>query len=605
MIFSKKKCFIALLLLTATLIYSCQKDFSFEKGDNGTVITTSANLEGRVTDETGLPVSGAIVKAGLVTTQTDRNGNFKFVNASFTTGETFVTVSKSGFFLGSRTFFSGENSNNFIKIQLLRKTITARLDAAAGGDADIRGNGGSVHFEPNTFVTANGSTYTGTVLVATHYLDPTSQDINDQMPGDLRGTATNGATVGLKSFGMIAVELTGEAGQKLQIKSGMNATLNVNIPASLSAAAPATIPLWYFNDSTGLWKQEGSAVKSGDSYTGNVAHFTFWNCDDPFEYVKIKARVTNNTGLPVAGVKVKITAPVTGATAYDYTDNNGNVDGFVPKNQTLTLEVINTCGQAAYSGNIGPFSSQTDIGNVVMTQNTTTISGTVISCANTPVANGYVQIGINGNIEFAGVINGAFNYTFLNCNNSPVVQLLAVDNESLQQGNTVTVNLTSSTVNAGVLTACGTSANTFFNMTVNGTTLSGNTPDYNRYAWKDTSYVDSSGCDYYYAAYDSSVSRYLFASLHLPITQVFGTPSSFPLLDAGYSGINGITEDMSLSPLTPGQQITFTEYGGLGQFVAGNYSGQMRRENYVNGINIIDTVNVILNFRVRHVTTPF
>lgn len=605
MSFSKKKSLFSFLFFASILIYSCQKDFSFEKGDDGVITTTSTSLEGRITDETGLPVYGATVRAGLATAQTDKNGNFKFANASFTTNETFVTVSKSGFFQGSRTFFPRENSNNFIRIQLLRKTVAARLEAATGGDAEIRGNGGSVHFEPNTFVTAGGALYSGTVLVATHYLDPTSPDISDQMPGDLRGTSAAGATVGLRSFGMIAVELTGAAGQKLQIKSGMHASLNVNIPASLSATAPATIPLWYFNDSTGLWKQEGSAVKTGDSYTGDVTHFTFWNCDDAYEYVKIKAHIINNAGLPVARVKVKITAPATGISAYDYTDNNGYVDGFVPKNQTLTLEVINACGQAAYTGNIGPFSSQTDIGNVVMSQNTTTISGTVVSCANTPVTDGYVQIGINGNIEFAGIINGAFSYTFINCGSSSTAQLLAVDNVTLQQGNNVAVNITSGTVNAGVLTACGTSANTFFNMTIDGTALSGNTPDYYRYAWKDTSYIDSSKCDYYYAAYDSSVTKYLFASLHLPLTQTFNAPSSFPLINAGYNGINGVSEDMELSPLMPGQQLNFTEYGGLGQFVAGNFSGQLRRENYANGTSIIDTVNVVLSFRVRHVTAPF
>ena len=601
---TKSIAILLFLFVCCSIIYSCQKDLSVENGVKEITVLSSTSIEGRVTDETGLPVYGATVKAGINTTQTDKNGSFKFSNASFTTSENFVTVSKTGFFKVSRTFFARENSNNFVRIQLLRKTISARFNATAGGDVDTRGNGGSVHFEPNSFVTNSGAVYSGTVLVSTHYLNPTDADISDQMPGDLRGTSTTGATVGLKSYGMMAVEITDDAGQKLQIKNGLPATLTVNIPASILATAPTTIPLWYFNDSTGLWKQEGSAVKTGDSYIGTVNHFSFWNCDDPYEYVKIKAHIVNNAGLPVVSTKVQINA-ANGAYAYDYTDNNGYVDGFVPKNQVLVLQVINTCGQPAYSANIGPFNVLTDLGNITLTQNTTTIYGTAVSCTNTAVTDGYVQVTLNGSIGFAGIINGIFSYTFLNCNGNTTAQLLAVDNATLKQGNNITVNLAGNNINAGVLTACGVSANTFFNLTINGTLVSGNTPEYSRHGWRDTSYIDSAKCDYYYAAYDTSVMKYLYAALHLPVNQVFSVPSNFGFTSMGYSGINGITEEVSMEPLTPNQTVTFTEYGLQGQFITGNFNGQLLRERYTNGQYFTDTVNAVLNFRVRHVSPPF
>jgi hypothetical protein len=597
------------LILGSVLIYSCQKDFNPENDVVTQPILTSTSIEGRVIDETGLPVYGATVKAGLSTTQTDRNGMFKFSNASFTTTENFVTVNMSGFFEGSRTFFNRENSNNFIRIELLRKSIT-RIGAASGGTVGLRGNGGSILFEPNSFVTTSGAIYNGTVLVASKYLNPTNPNINDQMPGDLRGTNTTGGNVGLKSFGMLAVELTDESGQKLQIKTGKKATLTVSIPASLSNTAPATIPLWYFDNVTGLWKQEGSATKNGDSYEGDVTHFTFWNCDDPYEYVKIKMHVINAAGLPVAMAKVKITSAL-GAYAYDYTDNNGYVDGYVPKNQTLTLEVLNRCNAPAFSSNIGPFSSLTDLGNITITQNTTTIFGTAVSCTSTPVTDGYVQMTLqNGATEFAAIINGSFSSTFINCGSSSSVQILAVDNIAQKQGNNVIVNITSSNVNAGALSACGVSANTFFNLTINNVLISGNTSEFYRYGWRDTSYIDSSKCYYYYAAYDSSLTKYVYASLHLPVTQIFATPSSFSISGMGYSGINGVAEYVELFPINANTQvINFTEYSNLGQFIAGSFTGQLRRERYDTSWNpnnnLVDTVNANLNFRVRHVSTPF
>jgi hypothetical protein len=593
---------LMLVIFSSIFFYSCQKELT---PDDTTTVLSTTSVEGRVTDETGLPVADATVKAGINSTKTDKNGMFKFTNAAFTTSENFVTVSKSGFFKGSRTFFAREKSNNFLRIQLLKKTITARLDANAGGDVELRGNGGSVHFEPTSFVTASGTVYTGTVLVATHYLNPTDANISDQMPGDLRGTSAAGTTVGLKSFGMMAVELTDDAGQKIQIKSGMKATLSLNIPTALLSSAPANIPLWYFNDSTGLWKQEGSATKTGDSYVGDVSHFSFWNCDDPYEYVQIKARVINNAGLAVAAAKVQITA-ASGASAYDYTDNNGYVDGFVPKNQTLVLQVLNNCAQVAYSGNIGPYNAQTDIGNITITQNTTTIYGTALSCANTPVTDGYVQVSFNNSTEFAGIINGNFSHTFLNCNGNTSVQLLAVDNGTLKQGNNVTVNITGNNINAGVLTACGVSAATFFTISVNGTVLSANTSEYSRFGWKDTSYFSNPGMyDYYYAAYDTSVSKYLYVILQLPVNQLFSVPSTFSLGGLGYSGVNGATEDVEMSALLPNQTITFTEYGAMGQFIAGNLTGQFIRTRYITGQTLTDTVNTMVNFRVRHVSAPF
>jgi hypothetical protein len=327
---------------------------------------------------------------------------------------------------------------------------------------DVRGNGGSIDFEANSFVTSSGANYTGTVLVASRYLNPTNPDINDIMPGDLRGTNATGANVALKSFGMLVVELTDESGQKIQIKTGNKATLTVKIPDAISSNAPSTIPLWFFDNATGLWKQEGTATKSGDNYIGTVTHFTFWNCDDPYEFVKIKAKVVNAAGLPVVMAKVKITSTVSGS-VYDYTDNNGFVDGFVPKSQTLSLQVLNKCNEPVYSANIGPFSSQTDIGNVTINQNTTTIYGTAVSCSSTPVTDGYVQLTLaNGGVtEFAGINNGNFSITFINCGGNTSAQLLAVDNATQKQGNNVSVNINSSNINAGALTACGVSSATF------------------------------------------------------------------------------------------------------------------------------------------------
>lgn len=75
----------------------------------------------------------------------------------------------------------------------------------------------------------------------------------------------------------------------------------------------------------------------------------------------------------------------------------------------------------------------------------------------------------------------------------------------------------------------------------------------------------------------------------------------------GYSGINGAFEEVGLSSLNNTHSVNFNEYGSLGQFIAGNYNGQLVRERHdsTGMVSIIDTVYAAFNFRVRHTTNLF
>lgn len=600
--------YLAAILLALITAISCQKELS---GDipGGPGVSKRTSVEGRVTDESGMPVQGATVKAGLNVTQTDKNGMFSIDNAAFTTSETFVTVIKSGYFKGTRTFFSRQNSNNFLKIQLLRKSISARIPAADGGDVSLSSDHGNIHFTPNSFVTPSGASYSGTVLVATQYIDPTLPSIAEQMPGDLRGVSSAGNVVGLKSYGMIGVELMDEAGMPLQLKPGSPAMISMTIPDAILGSSPATIPLWHFNDSTGLWKQEGSATRVGNSYEGQVSHFSFWNCDDPFEYVKLQAKVVNNAGGTVSGAKVQLTDN-NGYSVYDYTDNNGMVDGFVPKNQTLEMKVYTTCGNVAQSSTIGPFNSDVNLGNILLTQSLITINGTVKSCTGSAVTDGYVQLIMDGISEFAAINNGSFSAAIISCQGITSVQVIAVDNAAQKQSMPVTVNITGNTVNAGELTACCVSSATFFSLNIGAQTFTANTSEYYRYGWKAV--YDTLNpvpmADFGYAAYDSLINKYIYVGITLPANHVFTPGNISGELQMGYKGMTSSSEEIYLQPLGPGpHSMNFTEYGGLGQFISGSYSGQVQRETINNlGLStIIDTVNATFNFRVRHITNPF
>jgi ABC-type sulfate transport system permease subunit len=101
------------------------------------------------------------------------------------------------------------------------------------------------------------------------------------MPGNLTGITINNEQKILQTYGMIAVEMEGSSGEALNIAGSKQATISFPIPSAMLANAPATIPLWHFDETIGVWKEEGTATKQGNAYVGVVTHFSFWNCDVP------------------------------------------------------------------------------------------------------------------------------------------------------------------------------------------------------------------------------------------------------------------------------------------------------------------------------------
>src|SRR5215212_2800534 len=259
-------------------------------------IKINASVKGRVIDETGNPVSNATVKSGSFSTTTDVNGSFYFSNIQLSKEAGFVSVEKSGYFKTGRTFLTHQNVDNYVNIQLIRRVNKGNFQSAAGGNITIQ-PGTTVGFPVNGLVNAStNSPYSGTVNVFGSYLDPTNPQLSAIMPGNLMALNSSDQSRLLQTYGMIAVELEGAAGEKLQLANGKLATLTATIPAAMLANAPATIPLWYFDDITGLWKEEGSATKQGSNYVGQVSHFSFWNYDVPANFITLTMTLQNQAG---------------------------------------------------------------------------------------------------------------------------------------------------------------------------------------------------------------------------------------------------------------------------------------------------------------------
>ena len=446
--------FIPVFFLALTLFNSCKKgpdddipNVPDQTPDFVTKVTASV-VSGFVVDQNNDPVVGATVKAGSTSTLTDKYGYFEFRNVSVIKDAAVVTVEYAGYFKGIKTFIAAENKGAFFRIKLLPKQVDGTVSASSGGIVALT-NGLSITFPANGIkVATSGAAYSGTVNVAVHWIDPTSPELNMIMPGDLRGINSNGFMKLLTTYGMAAVELSGAGGELLQMADGKNAGISFPIPASLSATAPSTIPLWYFDEVKGLWKEEGTATKSGDKYVGNVAHFSFWNWDVPGNYVQFSCTL-QNLGLPLAFTWVRIRVPNSYNIGYGYTDATGYVSGLVPANSQLVLEVLSlepSCLDfPIYSQNFTTTNVNYAAGilNVPLNSGIASVSGRVIDCNNLPVSNGYIMTNVYNQYTFYNLAsNGTYSFSVSMCTSTIAGSILGVDATTVRESDPMNVTIT-------------------------------------------------------------------------------------------------------------------------------------------------------------------
>ncbi|HMQ07609.1 MAG TPA: carboxypeptidase-like regulatory domain-containing protein [Saprospiraceae bacterium] len=384
---------IYLICLPVLLIISaCHKDSDYFTEERSTqfspeiVEETHCSLLGYVFDEENRPVAGAKVQIYSATTQTDEFGTFRLPNARMDKNGTFVKVFKEGYVFGSDMLYP-DNSLLYSFVRLLKLENGKTFHSQTGGSVVIQG-GGTITFPENGIVLSNGTGFNGDVHVTAKLLSPDDEYLTETMPGALIGEASNGNTVVLGTAGMIAVELRSPTGNKLQLKEGTKA--RVEIPAMITSP-PQTMPLWWFDEVRGLWIEEGSAVLENGFYNGEVSHFSFWNCDVPYPLVHLCGQVLYDDDIPAAQVKVHV--KVDGLrSAAGITDEDGVFCGKFPKGEVLSFRVTDIqCGQLIFETTLGPFSENTKLDPFMISWNKTEVNGTV-KCSGVPLKGAVVLV---------------------------------------------------------------------------------------------------------------------------------------------------------------------------------------------------------------------
>ena len=415
--------------------------------------SVSRNFIGKVVDESNSPIDNVTIKIGNEITTTDANGIFVINDVNVFEKFAYITAEKNGYLKGSRALVPTEGTSQ-VAIILLDENVSGSILSGSDGDVSLL-DGTKVSFD-GAFKDENGNAYTGNVSVYMHHLSPSDIDIDRTMPGMLYAQNANNEERVLETYGMVNVELRGSGGEKLNLADGHTATIEIPIDAS-QTNAPNTIELWHFDEEKGYWIEDGTATRIGNKYVGEVSHFSWWNCDAQFPTVNLCARFIDSNNTPLSMVHVELWRASSLVPRIAFSDSNGMICGKIPKNETLTLKVLDICGNLISTNTIGPFNVDSTLPDTIVnsTSQTVNVSGNIIDCNNNLVTDGYV-IFRYGSIEIMTMVNnGQYNFTSINCSGNNAFTMEAVDNSSFQSSGQINQTFTMPNTVVGDIVACG------------------------------------------------------------------------------------------------------------------------------------------------------
>ena len=378
---------IATLSLSLALcLQSCSKNSSTSPdpgpvSDPNSVTTT---LAGILLDDSGNPIAGGRIAAHGRTATSAENGEFFMSGVSVPKQRCVVTCTGPGWFSTTRGEVPVPDGITQFRVILTSSAPTHSWSAAAGGTATLP-EGSEVQIPSGALVGPDTTAYAGSVSIAAQHFDPSDAVSGLSMPGSDLVALSGTDTTLLAGYGALTVEVEDGSGQALELAPGEQATLAIQIAPSLAPTAPATIPLWSLDETTGLWVQEGMATRNGDRYEGSVSHLSTWLCAEPaVALATVCGQALDPNDVPVSGVVVRAGQRTT------VTGPDGTFCLELDADQAVPVRVEPTLNQGIASPGVafGPWSGSGphDIG-VIRTDHVAHVSG-ALQCGTGPAVGG-------------------------------------------------------------------------------------------------------------------------------------------------------------------------------------------------------------------------
>ena len=310
-------------------------------------------LSGIVRDASGTPIEGVSIVSGSSAATTNTDGFFEFDQiqvVSVPNDRSVVRFSKAGYFDVVRSMDADDDAADGASWEVVmckkeNNDFTSIKTYSSSSDQTLQAGEMKIDMPQDGYkVDGTGVRYTGNVKSEMVYVDPNYERFSEMMPGgDLAAVRSDNSSAQLVSYGMTDLNMYAENGDKLQLKEGSKAKLTFPIPAGMGENPPASIPLWSFNEKTGLWEEEGSAALQGNVYVGEVAHFSWVNLDYPEKQGTVYGYVKDDTGKALPGVRLSIGQLL----APTVTNSDGYYSHEVPANTAFSITV-----KAQYYGGI-------------------------------------------------------------------------------------------------------------------------------------------------------------------------------------------------------------------------------------------------------------
>ncbi len=258
-----------------------------------------------VASDTGLPLAGVQVQVtGMTGTSGTTAADGRFSQDGVASADRqVIRFMRDGYADAFVTTAVSSGATASVTGRMAPIAASATFDNSAGKTLVDTNSAASVIIPPSGVVDAtSGAAPQGAVTITIATINPATNPAN--MPGDY--TSSTGSTI--ESFGALSVQLRDATGKPLNLAAGKSATIRIPL-ASRSGLPPPTIALFYFNETTGLWVEEGTAKLAGVApnqyYEGNVTHFSTWNADKVVDTIFVNGCVSGAASQPVDGITVQ------------------------------------------------------------------------------------------------------------------------------------------------------------------------------------------------------------------------------------------------------------------------------------------------------------
>jgi hypothetical protein len=259
-----------------------------------------------------------------------------------------------------------------LDVQLLPTGVTRSVSIAVGDTVTVPDSTAQVTIPAGGLVPASGGTSAASVNVAVTPINPAIDP--DVMPGDYTAVLSGGGSpVPIESFGALLLDVSDESGTRYTLAPGQTSTIRIPV-GTLSASPPPTIPLLIFDESTGLWAEEGTATLAGTApnqfYEGTVARFGFWNADQAMNTVFVSGCVLDTANQPIANVMVKTNGINYSGSASTFTAADGSFQVAVRRDALATLSVTfdRNGSPLTTTVNVGPFTADSTLPDCIVTE---------------------------------------------------------------------------------------------------------------------------------------------------------------------------------------------------------------------------------------------